>query len=154
MDKNEGLCQIFMKKVLLLVLFSGIGFSADDGSLAECLSYEPATVSLTGRISKKTFAGRPNYESIEKGDEPVTYWVLRLAKPACVSSGSRDDDPINVTERDVSDVQLVLTSTQYSRFKKMIGGRVAVKGKLFHAHTGHHFTTVLLTVEDMKAARR
>jgi hypothetical protein len=36
----------------------------------QCLSYAPASVTLTGALTSKTFPGRPNYESIEKGDEP------------------------------------------------------------------------------------
>jgi len=48
---------------------------------AECMNYEPDAVSLTGKIIRKTFPGRPNYESIKAGDEPETYWILISDKP-------------------------------------------------------------------------
>ncbi len=35
----------------------------------DCLSYEPTEVRLTGTISRKTFPGPPNYQSIRKGDK-------------------------------------------------------------------------------------
>lgn len=56
-----------MKKALL------IGFSLlvlTFSSYAQCLEYEPSSVSLVGTIVRRTYPGRPNYESIKKGDEP------------------------------------------------------------------------------------
>ena len=36
----------------------------------DCLSYQPAAVTLKGVIARETFAGPPNYESIKDGDVP------------------------------------------------------------------------------------
>src|SRR5437762_13578091 len=93
-----------MKLLVLLMLLFSVGFSSSDKIQQDCLSYEPATVALKGTISRKTFAGPPNYESIKKGDERETYWVLHLTKPVCVNA----DMPNGETpEKNVSHIQLV-----------------------------------------------
>lgn len=129
----------------LLLLISSASASAQGG----CLSYDPAEVSLTGTILRKTFPGPPNYESVRRGDKPETIWILHLENPVCVTGNT---DEINEPEQRVTDLQLVLDGTEYARFKKFTGGKISVRatGKLFHAHTAHHRTSVLLAVEDIK----
>src|SRR3954466_11302095 len=78
-------------------------------SAQDCLSYDADRVELTGTLSKKTFPGPPNYESIKKGDKPETYWVLHLAKPICTAASGDQDAESNVT-----DLQLILTRKQYT----------------------------------------
>ena len=133
-----------MKLLILLVLLLGGGFSVNDQATQDCLSYEPATVTLKGKITRTTFAGPPNYESIKKGDEPETYWILHLTSTVCVSG----DEP----EKNVSDIQLVfIDDKQYARYKDLLGKQVVANGKLFHAISGHHHTNVLLKVEEIKS---
>src|SRR3954466_12373190 len=72
-------------------------------SAQDCLSYDGDRVELTGTISKKTFPGPPNYESIKKGDTPETYWVMHLAKPICTTASGDDD-----AEKGVTDIQMIL----------------------------------------------
>jgi hypothetical protein len=111
-----------------------------------CLSYEPSTVKLTGKISRKTFPGPPNYESIRRGDEAETYWILHLASPVCTTASTDND-----AESGVRDIQLILAPKQYVLYRKFVIGRarVEVTGKLLHAITGHHHTQVLLEVKGM-----
>ncbi len=135
-----------MKLFISLVLLVGVVFSPNNNSQYDCLSYEPATVTLNGKITRKTFAGPPNYESIKKGDAPETYWILQLAKPVCVNG----EEP----EKNVSDIQLVLSEKQYAQYEGLLGKRVFVTGTLFHAETGHHHTDVLLKVRGIKVARQ
>ncbi len=122
---------------LVLMAFS-IQAAAQD-----CLSYDTDSVRLTGTISKKTFPGPPNYESIRKGDKPETYWVLHLPSPVCTKARADND-----AESGVTDLQLILTRKQYALYKKFVGRRerVTVRGKLSHAITGHHHTPVLMEV--------
>lgn len=115
-----------------------------------CLSYEPATVTLKGTISRKTFPGPPNYESVKEGDQPETYWVLHLTQPICVERGADLDD---VPEEDVSDLQLVWRGEQYARNLKLLNKRVVISGKLFHSITGHHHTTVLIDVTEIRGLK-
>lgn len=118
-------------------------------ALAGCLPYEPVPVELRGVLSRQTFPGPPNYESVEAGDRPETYWILTLDRPVCVEGTAGDDT--NVPEKGVRRVQLVLTEGQYSACGSLIGKKVTVSGTLFHAITGHHHTSVLMSVQAMRA---
>ena len=124
--------------LLLFLVLLPVGAAAQD-----CLPYEPEVALLTGTISKKTFPGPPNYESIKGGDKPETYWVLHLARPVCTKAGGD-----NEAETGVTDVQLTLTRKQYALYKKFAGRKapLTIKGKLSHAITGHHHTPVLMEV--------
>jgi hypothetical protein len=109
-----------------------------------CLSYEPDTVVLKGTIRRPTFAGPPNYESVAKGDQAETVWLLHLTHPICVSASSDWEK-----ETGVSKLQLVFANrSQYD--KALLNRKVDVTGTLYHAHTGHHHTTVLITVASIK----
>jgi hypothetical protein len=118
-------------------------------SAQNCLSYDVAGVKLTGTISRKTFPGPPNYESIRRGDEPETYWILHLARPICTTAGTDNDAESNVTK-----IQLILAPKQYALYRKFVGARarVRVTGKLSHAITGHHHTPVLLELTGMSGS--
>ena len=135
-----------MRLLVSLLLWFGGGISSNARLPQGCLSSEAATVTLSGKLSRKTFAGPPNYESVRGGDAPETYWILHLARPVCVSG----EEP----EENVSDIQLILSEAQYPRHKGLLGKRVVVSGKLVHAETGHHHTNVLLNVAEIKGARR
>jgi len=39
---------------------------------------------------------------------------------------------------------------QFKKYRRLIGHRVAVTGKLFHAHTGHHHKQLLLSVSEIE----
>ena len=135
MPKTMRLCALAFS--LLLVVFSA------EAAAQECFSYEANAVQLTGTISKKTFPGAPNYESIRQGDKPETYWILHLGSPICTTAGADSD-----AESGVSDLQLILTRKQYALYRKFVERktRVTITGKLMHAHTGHHHTPVLMEV--------
>lgn len=124
--------------------------AASAATAQDCLSYEPAEVSLTGRITKRVFPGPPNYESVRRGDRPETSWVLHLSRPICVSGNANE---FNTAERGITDVQLILSPEEYRTFRRFVGTRknVMVSGTLTHAQTGHHHTTVLLDVTTIKS---
>jgi hypothetical protein len=124
--------------------------SAAEVTAQDCFSYEADAVQLTGTISKKTFPGPPNYESIRRGDKPETYWILHLPRSVCTTAGADSD-----AESGVTDLQLILTQKQYALYKKFVGRkvRVTVTGRLMHAHTGHHHTPVLMEVTDISSVR-
>ena len=117
---------------------------------AECLQYEPHTVTVLGVIKKETLPGPPNYESIAKGDRPEIFWILVLDKPVCVKAN--ESDPLNKFEDNIFEMQMVLNTKQYDSFHKLLYERVKIIGKLFHAHTGHHHKQVLIRVMDIKKA--
>lgn len=134
--------------ILALILLLAATTAASSSDVTQgCLNYERETVTLRGRITRRTFAGPPNYESIVKGDDREQVWLLHLPKPICVAAGA--DSP---KETSVSDVQVVFSEgkPQYDKYRSLVGHRVIASGTLFHAITGHHHTKVLLTVDRIK----
>jgi len=117
-----------------------------------CLSYGPAVVKLTGTITPKTFPGKPNFESLEKGDEPENVWILALAAPSCTNEQKNGNDTIGA-EADVRELQLSLGDQQmYDRYRPLLGRMVNVTGSLDHAipEDGHHHTLVMLSVASIE----
>jgi hypothetical protein len=88
-----------------------------------------------------TFPGRPNYESIKRGDEAETGFYMALKIPICTSAGLSEDAPVT---HDVRLVQLVLEAKGYERLRPLLNKQVTVDGHLFAAHTGHHHAPLLL----------
>jgi hypothetical protein len=113
-----------------------------------CLLYEPDVSILNGVIAKKDFPGPPGYQDISQGDKRETSWILMMDKPFCVQG--KNNDPINIPETNISEVQLVIGSNLYDTYRTLLGKQVTVKGTLFHSTTGHHQTRVLVTVLDIE----
>ena len=131
--------------ILASVLFTGAGAAMPSPSSAHgtgpaCLRYEPDTVAIAGILTRKTFPGRPNYESVKEGDEPETGFFLEVP----VSPDSADDN--NGSLHDIRLVQLVLDSAGYARLNPRLGRQVTLRGTLFAAFTGHHHAPLLLRV--------
>ncbi len=117
----------------------------------KCFEYGP-TVALTGKVSSRVFPGPPNYSSIRKGDQKETLILLTLTKPICTSG----DDPagVDVPEKGVLDLQLAITKDEdWAAIRRLIGKRATVNGILFHGHTAHHRTRLLMSVLQVSAAR-
>jgi len=136
--------RLLLRRAAFLLVFLPV-LSVAQVEIAGCKSYEPALVSLHGILVRKTFAGPPNYRDIHKGDEPETVWLLKLESPICVDEDKLQPD-LNPSQRNVRKVQLVLNKEHSERANVLLGKRVVASGTLFGAHTGHHHTSVLLTV--------
>lgn len=107
--------------------------------------YEKEGLTFKGLIKKKDFL-------IETQEKPglETFWVFYPQENSfCVMSSNSKDD-IDVPESDVKEIQLVLTSKQYEQYRNFLDKNVKVTGALFHSHTAHHHTQVLLTVEKIE----
>ena len=112
-------------------------------SPVRCINPNKSGVVLIGTLKAHTFPGPPDWKSVARGDEPERYWLLHLNKPICV-----EGDDLGLKENNVSWVQLVFEDHKpYETYRSLLGGRVIVKGELFHRHTGHHHTRVLVTVQ-------
>ena len=67
------LVEVLIVTVLAGTVSIAIASSGSAGRApGECLLYEPQIVSLAGTLRRKTFPGRPNYESVARGDEAET----------------------------------------------------------------------------------
>ena len=113
-----------------------------------CLSYVPSVSVLSGVINNADFPGPPNYESIAKGDKRETFWILKLDRSVCVSN--KGNDLTNIAESGMVQMQLVLSAKQYELYRDVLSKSVVVRGTLFHSHTGHHHTPVLISVQSIE----
>lgn len=137
--------------LLTLVFAVSLMAFACDARSGECLSYEPAKVKVAGTLTRKMLPGPPEYESIEKGDWPVTYWILRLSKTMCVEEDP--DDEINTLDiKDVRKMHLVISADDYSRYELLLNKKVVVTGVLRHIYARYE-QTMVLEVDDMKLAK-
>ena len=141
---------VYMRTRLLITpLLLLVGFCAS-ASGQKCLEYGP-TVSLTGTLRSQVFPGPPNYESIKRGDRKETAIILTLVARACTTGN--DPQGVDVPETGLREMQLVVTKDAYWKtVRRLMGKRAIVTGTLFHAHTGHQRTKVLVDVANIRAA--
>jgi hypothetical protein len=121
-------------------------------SAGECLNYEPAIVTIQGSASLKPAYGPPGFGEDPKHDTREDYLALTLDTPACMTASSKahTDD---VAEPDIKTIQLVFHNGEaFQQAKQWIGKQISVTGSLYHGFTGHHHTTVLLTVKAIGQA--
>lgn len=122
-------------------------------SYAACLNYQP--VEIAGALSRETFPGPPNYESVASGDAEETYFFVTLASPECVVQG--DNSGLEPAAESVTTIQLVFNWTSaandYQLLKPYLGSQVICRGTLLGQHTGHHHTPILLTDAKCHAAQ-
>ena len=136
-------------RLLIPTLLLLVGFCAY-ASGQKCLEYGP-TVSLTGTLRSHVFPGPPNYESIKRGDGRETAIILILVARACTTGN--DPQGFDVPETRIEEMQLVVTNdAHWKTVRRLMGKHAIVTGTLFHAHTGHHRTKVLVDVATIRAA--
>jgi len=99
-------------------------------------------VTLTGELRLETFYGPPNYGENPTTDSRETQAILHLAKPICVN-----ENPANEYEAEVNQSRITLVPAANLELKRYLGMQVTLIGSLFHAHTGHHHTPVLMQVK-------
>ena len=122
--------------IIATILYGGI-------SEAKCLSYEPAVVTLQGKLERRTYPGRPNYEDIKEGDEPETGFYLVLENAVCLEG--EQSSPDHYPQSMVNFVQLILDTDGYEKLGSYLNKKITISGKLFGAYTGHHHAPILMT---------
>lgn len=101
-----------------------------------CIQYGP--IEIAGTIVRHTYAGPPDYESVTKGDEPQTVWVLQLDERICVESNRRYP-----REAIQLEIELALTPEQYRQYRDLLGRRVRVRGELEHGGANYQKRLVI-----------
>lgn len=114
------------------------------------LSYEPVVVELEGRLIFQEKFGGPNYGEQPSTDKKVKIPVLVLSRPVNVR-GTPGDVPNDQTVERVARLQLLFQAGTPD--KNFQGRKVTVRGTLFHSHTGHHYTDVLMNVISIHRKR-
>ena len=110
------------------------------------LSYEPETVELDGRLVIQSRYGPPNYGEQPGTDEKVKVPVLLLKNGVNVLPGQEGYSPAVYR---TTQIQLAFIDSG-TTYRNLIGKNVVVTGSLFHAHTGHHYTDVVLKVRSIE----
>lgn len=132
---------------LHLTLLAALLSPAIAAHAAPCFKYDTETVVLKGRVRLETFYGPPNYGENPATDSREQQAILYLKLHLCTQES--DDDPAEVRQRRVT-----LVPHGGLSLKAFADKEVAVKGKLFHATTGHHHTPVLISLEQAPTIER
>ena len=136
--------------LFIIILFVASSLGVIRAESQNCLSYEPATVTLSGRLVLRDSYGPPGYGEDPKRDEKRRSIILLLPDPICVTGGNWAGEP----EHNVREVQIALSSgadKQYQNLRNYVGTTqlLSVHGHLYHSHTGYHVTKVLLFADSI-----
>ena len=142
---------ILMMVLASVVLASALEIAPAAAEAGSCLD-GARTAHVQGRLQRQTFAGPPNYTSVDEGDRPETFFVLVLGQRLCVQEDQADATS-SASPVDIDSVQLVLSAPQYAQYRSLIGRPVIVTGKWMNAVTGHHYTPLPLTDVSMAPER-
>jgi hypothetical protein len=102
-------------------------------------------VTIGGTLIMRTYAGPPNYQSIQRGDSPERVRILRLDKSVCLYPLANDRD--NEIKLNVDEVQLIFLEPNFPRELPIDSLQpIFVTGQFFSAQSGHQHTPALLEV--------
>jgi hypothetical protein len=128
------------------VIFLVFSFTTLRSLAAEpCLHYSGEPVTLTGKVKLQTFYGPPNYGENPDTDSRETQAILLLTKSICVES-----NPSNYEEAEQNQSEITLVPLNNANMKDYVGEQISVQGRLYHAHTGHHHTPVLIELKHIE----
>lgn len=133
-----------MRDKILAVLLTMAAIAQPAAAWADaCLKYAPKKVTLTGIIFLKEDFGPPGYGQDPEHDTREMNVYINLDTPVCVEA--KGDQ---AAAHNVGTMQMVYA--RYPFQKKWAGKHVEVKGTLFAADTGHHWTPVLITATQTR----
>ena len=76
---------------LILFFFTAVFTTVASMQPVTLLPYEPSVVTLEGTVSLQNFAGPPNYEAVNRGDQLERAWILTLRSPVRVVARPNDE---------------------------------------------------------------
>jgi hypothetical protein len=127
-----------------------LGLALQPSQGAGCI-IENDEIDVIGRLSRETFAGPPNYESVHKGDKAETYWILTVLEPITLCPlASADGRPHTIGS--VNRFQLVFNEGQGGLTRALIARHAWVRGRVFMGHRGHQHMAALIEVTELRPA--
>ncbi len=138
--------RLWLVALLIFVSCPSIGSSAQE---KKWLDYEPAVVELAGKLVVEHKYGPPNYGENPKTDQKVRVPILTLSEPINVRGDPKSQINDSMSVEGATRIQLVFV-VGGPDWKQSIEKKVRVKGTLFHAITGHHYTAVLVEVQEIQ----
>jgi hypothetical protein len=136
--KNKSIKLIF--SFIFILSAASVAALAQTSGNKQCLAYEPATVNLEGKLTRKAV--------VNASEQKENIWVLKLNKQICVAADA--DNEFNPAIEQTAEVQLVFSSDQLAKYRSLQNQKISVIGTLFAGHTQHHFTEVLMLVARIK----
>jgi hypothetical protein len=136
--------------LLLTTLLTLSAFGNQETNI--CLEYH-ADVELTGILREEIFPGPPEWESVERGDKPLAFWILHLDKPICVNEW-RPGDLIDPAEKGIDRTKIVPRGIKYmyKKYIYLLNTRIKVTGELSHQAFGSDVTTVVMSARKIESA--
>lgn len=117
-------------------------------------SLEPS-VTLRGKLRLKLFPGPPEYGSIEEGDRADYVWIIELDDPSFLITLNTPENELSldladiVRREDAHDLILCVSGNLERTCEEYIDQDVIIRGILFHAHTVHHYTPLLIDLKGI-----
>lgn len=144
---SKGRWKTSFSVTLIVVLLSISPFAAaQDGGW---LHYEPAVVTLRGKLTMIVKYGPPNYGEDPERDSVEHPIILILPLPIRVQ-GDPNSELNSETVTNIGHVQLVIYTGVAAGYSRYFGRNVEVTGSLMKSFSGHHHTDVLLIVKTLK----
>jgi len=131
-------------------------FVVDVNSIKAAEVISEPEVSITGSLRLKLYPGPPEFSCIERGDRADYIWIgevdeetlTRLAAIPVPELGNTIDYIMQRPNR--REITLLLDDNNLEFCNESVDTKITVKGKLFHAHTAHHHTPLLLDVQEVE----
>ncbi len=137
-DENEA---IKVVEYLIDVLGSD-SLSLDERLEVEHYLLGAFKVNLSGTLTNdELFYGPPNYGENPETDEEKYPYMLKL------------DKPIKAGHVEITKVQVVPSIKNIKVVNNFLNKHVKIEGSLFLSHTGHHYTPILIKVDEVLEAK-
>jgi hypothetical protein len=149
--KKYSLIMIFLFGIMIILLSTYL-FTQSNRQKNHLLTTEESVlqndvdsekIMFEGKIVMKEFYGPPNY-----GENPDTDVIehphfLILHMPTLIEVGG--------VIKNISELQLIFINIDFIKYKEIINDQeeYIISGDLFLAHTGHHHSEVLISVNEL-----
>ena len=138
--------------IIISLVFCAISQLTTIAQEKQWLSYEPEPVALAGRLIVQTKFGPPNFGENPKTDQRVRVPIVVLTKP--INVRGTPGAVHNATSVEGARRIQLLFSDPAMNYKSLVGKDIVVKGTLFHAETGGHYTDVVMSVQSIELKKR
>ena len=153
--KKKSKYSLIVILLLIVSFYIRYNFNEHVNPLALSDNQKEIFVTLQGRLILKLFPGPPEYSSIKDGDRKDYCWVLQLdkksfeiAKTTPVGEPAQDLDYI-MQRTNPDEVCLAVDANMFDFCNDYKEQKVICEGYLFHAHTAHHYTPILMDLRKI-----
>ena len=143
-DLMKFKCIALLGLVTLLYVTNSLAAST------KCLKYHDE-ITISGKLTRQTFAEQPNYESIKNGDRQVSYFFISPNVPLCVAAGMDNEEELAENNVKILELAFMGDKDMFGPLRSSIGKFVSCIGDLFHAINGHHHSRILLATSNCTA---